>query len=93
LPSTFSATCYSARRRIIVNAKPEPNASTPMSASSAVELAVRGSSVRAGVTGSAWTGGGGGGGGAAWVGGGAACTGGGGGGGAAWTGGGGGGAV
>ena len=48
-----------------VSTKPELNASMPTSARSAVELAVRGSSVRAGVTGSAWTGGGGGGGGAA----------------------------
>ena len=65
---------------------PELNASTPMSARSAVELAVRGSSVRVAIGGAGWAGGvdggwaGGVGGGAVWTGGG--------GGGAAWTGGG-----
>ena len=51
-----------------VNTTPELNASMPTSASSIVELAVRGSSVRVVVAGAVETGGGGGG--SAWTGGG-----------------------
>ena len=64
LPSDFySNLLRRSRRRACVNTKPELNASTPTSARSAVELAVRDSSVRVAVAGAgwglaAWTGGG-----------------------------------